>query len=255
MKIKLKKHKKQKSDVLETFDWKDVFYIVDLNDSEQPHREKYTVEQDGHWYNLRLKPNTIRPESAHYCIACGGRLDKMLECVSRHIGMYKSIYDYYESLDNLTDNGRCSPISKQYADEYWKEFGDSKYITQYEKDIEKAIEIGKDTTIIVGQNVSVTYNEKEKICKLKGAYAEWTQMMIVRFMTFKGHTKIDLYKKVMDEIDVDCLNEVFGALKAIGCYSIRDMKRLSEYRWVDVFVPLVNNWDFGTDDYYGNTDE
>lgn len=64
----------------------------------------YIIEVSPHWYNLILK-------KTHYCVACGGDLERIKRTIHSYVRKYKTEDRVYRAMERLEDCGRVSPAT------------------------------------------------------------------------------------------------------------------------------------------------
>lgn len=229
-----------------SFTWEDAFYIYDLNDGSL----FYRGEQEGHWYNLCLKPNPFYNVDRHLCVACGEHLQSMLNTVRNYVSAYRNPREMHDAISNISNewNRRLGNVMMGYAEDWWQHYS-YESTKSYEDAINEYIEIGRRTRTYSGPNIKVKYTEDEEEYSIEGRWAEWFEEFVDRIMSFDGHTKQEFYELLSDDCDISIMNDIFANLKAIGIRGIGQMKKLNMYRWIDVLAPLVNEWsDYDYDD-------
>ena len=167
----------------------DLFYIYDLNDGSL----LYRGEQEGHWYNLCLKPNPFYNVDRHLCVACGERLQGMLNTVRNYVSAYRNPREMHDAISNISNewNRRLGKVMLGYAEDWWEHYS-YESTKPYEDAINEYIEIGRRTRTYSGPNIKVKYTEDEEECSIEGRWAEWFEEFVDRIMNFDGHTKQEI---------------------------------------------------------------
>ena len=79
----------------------------------------YLVAKDsngGKWYNLRIR-------DTHFCISCGGDLDKILNMVKVYTKRYKNADRLLRAMSKLDGGGRVSPATYTQCEEQYRKEG------------------------------------------------------------------------------------------------------------------------------------
>ena len=72
----------------------------------------YIVETSPQWYQLRLI-------DTHYCVGCGGSLDRHLKVIKKYVKKYKTSENVYRAVRNTEDGGRMGLATyEQYKGHY-----------------------------------------------------------------------------------------------------------------------------------------
>ena len=227
--------------------WEDVFYITDLDDGTYEWRKELD-ENVPHWYNLNVRPNPIRNDSRHYTLACSSNYEAKLRTIAMYVSTYKTPTEFFEALANCSDGSKVGKTMLQLNDDWWDEWGDTEYVTDYDADILEAIEKGLKTTIHYGPNVKVTITEDNDFT-IEGIWSEWFETFVDHIMGFGGYKKQEFYEWNEEYCGEDCSKEMLHSLiKNKNCKSIKALKQLDACDWCDILAPLVNDWDMYVED-------
>ena len=76
-----------------------------------------TPSYGGTWYMLMTR-------RTHFCISCGGDLEKRLEVLKSCVKDYRTEQRLLDSLERLDCGGRVSPATFEQREEYFREHGE-----------------------------------------------------------------------------------------------------------------------------------
>ena len=76
-----------------------------------------TESHGGTWYMLMTR-------KTHFCISCGGDLDKRLQVLKSCVKTYRTEQRLLDSLERLDCGGRVSPATFEQREDYFREHGE-----------------------------------------------------------------------------------------------------------------------------------
>ena len=217
-------------------EFRDILYVHDINTASH-----LCARKEKPFYQLCIRP-VYNNKHKHFVYACSNDLNVIKKSIIKIVSKYKTVDEFFEVLDNLSNGGRAYKKMREYMDEWYN--SNKKEVKYYNSFIRKAIAIGKMQTMAEGINLSYVYLESKRKYKIDGLAKDWVKRFLNVVLHFEGNTKAELFDELYENEligDVYTMNTIFAELKYFGINSISKMKNLSLYRWLDILYYPVNN--------------